>query len=212
MSINRLFPLSAAIVILLGISVSLWLNDPGVTKENSFLENGQVAFLLLAALLHGLRWRRTQDLVARDFYACLGLLCLSIVVRDVDIDRLGPAAVFEPLEKLLRGALVIAWLVVGALLFRHRVLLWIHKCDLAFSPCSRISILGIVAYGLGWFFDKEIFPLVGPVQNLIEESLELSGTFLFAAAALWQPFQTSETGGWWPRKSPISGPTSELAP
>jgi hypothetical protein len=200
MSINRPLPLIGCLLAIVGLSYFFWLGDAGVTEENRLLENAQVAFLLFAALLHGSRWRRADGVVARDFYACLGLLCLSMVVREVDIDRLGEKAIFAPLEKGVRGLLVLGWLMVGGLLFRHRLTLWMSKRTLFFSSCSLVSLIGISAYGFSWFFDKEIFPLVGPVQKLMEESIQLSGTFLFAAAAIGQPFEAV--------LSPYSGCTS----
>lgn len=195
MPIHRPLTLLGVPVLLSGIAYFLWLGDPSVTEEDHLIENGQLAFLLLAALLHGSRWRRAGDAVTRDFHACLGLLCLSIAIRELDIDRLGAAAIFEPLEKVLRGALIIVWLGFGTLLFRHRVLLRGLKRDLAFSPCSRISFIGILGYGCSWFFDKQVFPLDGQVQQLIEESIQLCATFLFVAAAVWQPFLARPTAG-----------------
>lgn len=189
MPINRPLTLLGTPIFLLALSFYLWLGDSSVTEENRLIENGQVTFVLLGAMLHGSRWRRAEDAVARDFHACLGLLCLSIAVREVDIDRLGPAAIFDPLENMIRGILIVAWLVCCAALFRHRISLWSRKLNLAFSPCSRISIIGILAYGFSWFFDKQVFPLGSSVQRLIEESIQLAATFFLAAAALWQPFQ-----------------------
>ncbi len=87
----------------------------------------------------------------RLYHIVLGLLCISISVREVDIDRLGGAGFTERLEHCLRLGLIIAWWIPAYSLFRHRFSLWSGRFDLVLSPCSRLSIIAIICYGLPWF-------------------------------------------------------------
>jgi hypothetical protein len=162
------------------VVITLWIDDKTIARENGLLENGQVTLLVVAGLLHFIqRSRIDSSSVARICHVVLGLLCLSIVIREVDIDKIGPAAAWKTAEFIIRLCVVLVWCVVGAHVFRHLLELWRHRWGVLFSMTSWLTAIGIVLYMAAWFFDKSVESLGPETRRLCEELLELSGGIFF---------------------------------
>jgi hypothetical protein len=165
--------------------IALWINDKTIARENGPLENGQVTLLVVAGLLHFIqRFRIDSSSVVRICHVVLGMLCLSIVIREVDIDKIGPAAAWKTAESILRLSVVLVWCVVGAHVFRHLLELWQHRWSVLFSMTSWLTGIGIVFYLVSWFFDKSVESMGPETRRLCEELLELIGGIFFCTASL----------------------------
>ncbi|MBE0596956.1 MAG: hypothetical protein IH614_06795 [Desulfuromonadales bacterium] len=162
----------------------LWLHDRSVTAENHLLENSQAVFLALAIALHIVQSARTGDGAVRLFHLTLGLLCLSVLVREIDIDKLGSAAIWNSMEVVVRLCVVLVWIVLGSYLLRHWEELWRRRLPLLISMNSFLVYLGIFFYMASWFFDKSVIPVNPDVSQLWEELLQLSATVFFFVSAL----------------------------
>lgn len=164
----------------------LWQQDVTVTYENNILENIQVFFLTLATTTH--LWQLSRQpagaATARMCHMVLAMLCLSIMVREVDIDKLGPQPAWGITENLIRlaGAAVWIWLIVH--IYDKRLTLWRFRADILCTPTSVLTGLGVMCYMASWFFDKSVVPLPAERSQLWEETLQMSATVLLFTAAL----------------------------
>lgn len=166
----------------------LWQQDMTVTYENRLIENSQVLFLILATALHTLHASRQQAdaLTSRVCHQVLAMLCLSIMVREIDIDKLGPQAGWALAENLIRvvGGLVWLWLLV--LIYQKRRWHWPRRGEILATPTSLLTGAGVLLYMASWFFDKSVVPLASAPSQLWEETLQLSGTIFLFTAGLHQ--------------------------
>lgn len=178
--------LSVFIAVLCALAATwLWHQDNTVTHENRVIENTQVFFLLLAMALHALQASRLPASfnLARICHMVLGMLCLSIMVREIDIDKLGPQPAWESAETLIRLSGGVLWIWLLAHACRYRLRLWRSKIDAVASTTGVLTGLGVLLYMASWFFDKSVVPLSENLSQLWEETLQMSGTvFLFTAA------------------------------
>lgn len=161
----------------------LWLCDPAALQENGLVENTQVVFLLLAATVHGLR-SRTVDIAERCMRLGLALLSVSLVAREVDIDRLGDEAIMSSVETILRGTLVVVWVIWGWRSRKALETLWSHRLQVAFGRVGLLVLAGGALYGASWPFDKYPRQLGGEEAILVEEMLQLLATMTLFAASL----------------------------
>lgn len=170
----------------------LWYQDITVTHENRVIENTQVFFLVLATALHALQTSRQPVTfrVTRIYHMVLGMLCLSIMVREIDIDRLGPQSGWEVAENLIRLAGVAAWIWLSTHIWRTRLPLWRSKSDILRTATSLLTGLGVLLYMTSWFFDKSVVPLPDHSSQLWEETLQMSATIFLFTGAL-RPIQLS---------------------
>ncbi len=166
----------------------MWREDPMITQENHLLENGQVVFLALAAAFHLWQVFRLGDPSGQLYHKVLGTLCLSVLIREVDIDRLGAGSGWEFLELGVRGLLVGVWLLLLYVLWRLRYRLWASRHHFVFTRNSYLTVCAIAFYVAGWFFDHGFIPVAPDVNELCEELLELYGTLFFFAGA-WKPIE-----------------------
>jgi amino acid transporter len=110
------------------------------------------------------------------------MLCLSIMVREIDIDKLGPQAGWELAENLIRVAGGLVWLWLLVLIYQKRQWHWPRRTEILITSTSLLTGAGVVLYIASWFFDKSVVPLSSAQSQLWEETLQLSGTiFLFTA-------------------------------
>ena len=161
----------------------LWRYDEQVTEENHIIENSQVVLLLLACLIHSLRARRRTYRFDMWYRTGLALLCLSFAVRELDIDAFGPAPLWPNIELVVRGAVVLMWVVYIGLLVPRTKWLSTRLRQAFLSPCALYTLLGCVLYVLSWPFDKQQFALDESVSQLVEETIQLIATIAFLAAA-----------------------------
>ena len=168
------------------VARQLWHQDVSIAHENRLLENTQVFFLSIATVLHALQCSRqpSHARVGRLCHAVLSMLCLSIMVREIDIDKFGPQPGWALAENMIRvaGGLVWVWLLVRVYSVRDRV--WLRKVEVLWTPTSVLTGLGVMLYMSSWFFDKSVVPLPTAHSQLWEETLQLSGTVCLFTAAL----------------------------
>ncbi|MEX0738946.1 MAG: hypothetical protein WD071_06370 [Pseudohongiella sp.] len=175
----------------------LWTHDIGVTHENRIIENTQVFFLLLALATHALQAGR-QPVSSTSLRLChlvLAMLCLSIMVREIDIDKLGSQPGWELAENLIRLTGGAGWIWLLTHVYRNRRPLWQCKTGILLTSASLLTGLGVLFYMASWLFDKSVVPLPAERSQLWEETLQLSGTIFLFTAALRpihiKPFRTS---------------------
>lgn len=182
-----LLALTAAIALVCALVANrLWHQDTTVTLENRLIENIQVAFLILATLLHALQSSRLPAIASTDrlCHQILAMLCLSIMVRELDIDRLGPQAGWAYAENLIRLAGGGVWIWLLARVYGHRRHLWHARISILCTPNSVLTGAGVLFYVASWFFDKSVVPLPAGRSQLWEETLQMSGTVALFTAAL----------------------------
>ena len=163
----------------------LWAEGFSVTQENGLLENSQIFFLALAVCFSIRQGSRTEGGTFRISHAVLGLLFFSVIVREVDIDRLGAAPAWETTEFVIRLVLVLIWVYIGALVYRKRLSFWRFRFRILYSPNSILAAVGILFYVLSRYFDKAESGNQD-FNRLWEELLQLNGTIFFSVAALRQ--------------------------
>lgn len=161
----------------------LWAEGFSITEENALLESSQVSFLALAVCLSVRHVSCVENNTVRISHAVLGMLFLSIMIREVDINRLGSAAIWKTVELVIRLGAVVVWLYLSALVFRKWKPLWCNRFQMLFSATGFLTALGILFYMISWYFDKSASPNQD-WNRLCEELLQLNGTIFFFAASL----------------------------
>lgn len=175
------------------VAYFLWVQDNGATRENGPIENSQVFFLALAFALHIYQQGRLRQQItsvpineaklAGICHLTLAMLALSILVRELDIDKLGVSAGWHWLELTVRAAGVGAWLLVLSYVYRQWAPLWSRKWVILCTATSVLTGIGVAFYISSWFFDKSVVPINAAASQLWEETLQLTGTiFIFSAA------------------------------
>lgn len=168
------------------VAVVWWPYDKSVVEENDVVESAQALLLLAGCAIHSVRARFQPGTFEQLFHMALALLCLSFVVREVDIDRMGEAPVWPIIEYFVRGVVVGLWVALIVLIVRrreHHAQLWQNDLRAALSPTGLYTAGGALLYGVSFFFDKQIAPLPPHVMVLFEETLQLNGTLLICAGA-----------------------------
>jgi hypothetical protein len=184
---SPVFVLTIVIVALCAfVARQLWQQDISITLENRLLENTQIFFLSLATALHALQSSRQPHhaKVGRLCHAILSMLCLSIMIREIDIDKFGPQPGWALVENMIRltGGVVWVWLLTRVYGARQRV--WLRKTEILWTPTSILTGLGVLLYMSSWLFDKSVVPLPTAQSQLWEETLQMSGTVCLFTAAL----------------------------
>lgn len=113
------------------------------------------------------------------------LLCLSLAVREVDIDKLlegGSAMVVT--EWTVRAVIVALWAVYILLARQWVDAIWSQRAVIASSTFASFVLIGCALYAASWPFDKFPEYLGGTsVAMLIEETVQLCATISFFASA-----------------------------
>jgi hypothetical protein len=177
-------------LLLIGASTTaflLWRQDAHVVDENHIVENTQVACLLLAAAVHFLRagaLPRLSDRDARLIRQGLGLFCISLTVRELDIDRMGDRAIASNVELAVRGAVVVCWVLFSWRLLPSIESLWSRKASVACSSLALLTFAGCAFYLASWPFDKFPDYFGRPEAKFIEQTSQLNATLLLLVAAV----------------------------
>lgn len=163
----------------------LWRIDATITAENRLIENSQVALLGLASAFHFIRSSGVSiSPLAKICQRVLGLLFLSLIVREVDIDKLGDASVWRSVERIIRVIVVAAWLPLAASVFRNLRPLWNERAKILMSPCAWLTGAGVIFYMLSFFFDKSLVPILPSYSQLCEQLLQLIATICCFSGAI----------------------------
>lgn len=162
-----------------------WHLDRQVTHEGRLIENTKAALLGLAAFYHLLRLAQlpNRQLIDVDVRIALALLCVALMVREVDIDRIGTSlwwAWAEDAIRVLVGLAVLGW--YGYLLTKFK-LLWQMKGRLIHTSVVLLSAIGCLWYIGAWPFDKMLVLDDATFSALIEIILELFATITLCLAA-----------------------------
>jgi len=187
-----LFPACIALVAST-ITYFLWRLDSKITGENRLIENCQVSLLGLASLIHFIKSRGILDSpLAKICERVLGLLCLSLIVREVDINKLGDSSIWPGIERAIRVIVVAAWLPLAASVYRNLPLLWNDKARILMSSCAWLTGAGVIFYMLSFFFDKSLVPISASPSLLCEQLLQLTATIFYFSGALHSCGYSSE--------------------
>ena len=187
-SYTRFLLFFASLLMLAGLLVFAgWWLDESIVYDNHLVENLQVLFLLLAAMLHGryaMLWRDSRlDSYVRVFMV---FFCIAFLLRELDIKSFGERELWDRIEQALRwlvGLPYLAWLLF---LLSKTAFLWSQRQAVFRSPLFHLTVAGCLCYVIGWPFDKKLFTGLSFAQaQLGEEILELWGTSLLLAAAWW---------------------------
>jgi len=185
MSLRWIFLPSCIALVASTIIYHLWRIDATITGENRLVENCQVSLLSIASLIHFIR---SGDVLgsplAKICHRVLGLLCVSLIVREVDINRLGDSFIWPSIERAIHVVVVAAWLPLVASVYRNLRPLWNDKARIVMSPCAWLTGAGVIFYMLSFFFDKSIVPIPSSPSQLCEQLLQLTATICFFSAAL----------------------------
>lgn len=154
-----------------------------IVKEDHSLENDQVILLFIS----GLVYLRTFFYVRKGhkLFPCAGaLLCLSFILRELDIEKFDlPQAVILLGHGLGRNILLAGlWLLTTALFLRN----YKHYLEIAAyllkNRSARFMIIGGLLLIVGDLFEDGVFGVVA--YQLYEELSELDGYFFILLASL----------------------------
>lgn len=182
---NRLAILICLLVLLPITAFTLWKFEHGVTEENHILESAQAVFLLFSCFIHSRNAIRARSLrVEPLLFIGLALFTLSLVLRELDIDKIGPSSGWDTLQFVLRSIVVAFWVIFGLYLLPRLKELWRAKMRLLVMPVITLTAFGCCFYFASWFFDKEVFDLPKAPNKLIEQTLQLNACFVIFFASL----------------------------
>ena len=156
-----------------------------MTEEGRLIENAKAGLLGLAAFYHLLRLAQLPErrILDVDVRVALALLCVALMVREVDIDRIGTSlwwALAEDVIRVVVGLAVLGW--YGYLLTKFK-LFWQMKGRLICTSVVLLSAIGCVWYVDAWPFDKMLVLDDIQLSALIEITLELFATITLCLAA-----------------------------
>lgn len=167
------------------LSFEAWQLDSSVTAENALLELTQGGFLLLAAILQGIRAFNSHDSgLKRDIRIGLALFAFALFLREVDINKLGDRDTWGAVEKLLRAMALLMILGFAFHLSRRIKLISANIHKILLAPTIMLSILACVFYACGWPFDRELFHMDKGLSKWFEETFELNACLLFLCAGM----------------------------
>jgi hypothetical protein len=180
-----------ALLIISAESYRLWNHGLISTSETGLLEAGQNIFLFLACLLHSYH-SRNDNAEPLYRYLCVGLalLCLALLLRELDIDKMGNSNQWGNIELLVRSVTVTGIIIYCGKLSRRPGITWTGLKSFATTPLLTFSFLGVCCYLCGWPFDKSLFAIPQGLSAWAEETLELNATILLFCAACTKPFHT----------------------
>ena len=165
-------------------SYRLWSHGLISTSETGLLEVGQSIFLFLACLLHSYHSRNDKaDPPYRYLCAGLALLCLTLLLRELDIDKMGNNNQWKTIELLVRSLAATGIIMYCGTLLRHPDITWSGLKSFTTMPMLIFSFWGICCYLCGWPFDKSLVAIPQELSAWAEETLELNATILLFCAA-----------------------------
>ncbi len=167
------------------LSFEAWQFNPQITKENALLELIQGGFLLMAALVQGLRaFNNHISGLKRDIRLGLALFAFALFLREVDINKLGSSNAWDVFEVVLRAIALLA--ILGFALHMSRRIKSVTRNigKILRSPTVMLTMLACVFYACGLPFDRELFSIDKGLSVWFEETFELNACLLFMCAGL----------------------------
>ena len=165
------------------VSYTMWQFDNTIAEENHLLEFTQAISLTLAAAMQLVlaHQHKAKKLL---FTVNIGLAFLfwCVCLRELEINKFGPKAIWSPIEHGIRYATGFA-LLCSLILVRGNIIPLLKNIkSLITSPAIFVVIMGCFAYIISWPFDKELLPISKSVSALCEETAELDASMLFVLA------------------------------
>lgn len=149
-----------ALLLISGESYRLWSHGLISTSETGLLEVGQNIFLFLACLLHSYHSSNDKaDPLHRYLCAGLALLCLTLLLRELDIEKMGSGNQWKNVELLIRGLAATGIIIYCGKLFNDPTITWSALKSVATMPILLFSLWGVCCYFCGWPFDKSLFAI-----------------------------------------------------
>lgn len=182
----------AVLAVVPSATYPLWQGAPDVLRENHLIESAQAALLFFAASIRVFQIGRLPPCisVARLYHHTLALFCLSLFIREVDINRFGSHPAWSAIEIGVRASVAGLWLYLLIQVLKHRHPIWAQRPALLMHPGSLLVYGGILCYGASWFFDKEVL-ITGEAARFVEETLQLQATALLFLSALALPYRSA---------------------
>ena len=171
-----------------GLLLSAWQADPGITAENRLMENLQAAFLFLALALCLVNLAPLRRKPPPYVAAALAVFFLTLFLREIELEGFDLPGILISLgsgtgKKVL---LAVLWgaVLVGAARNRHRM-----KQDILTymqSPLMYYLLVAAVFYLIGEALDKKLLPLAKPQRVFWEETAEcLAALWCALGTAVW---------------------------
>ena len=167
----------------------LWKQDNTVVLENHLIEWMQAAVLALAAILSAIRVRMARTTLDRLVRFAMILFAISLMLREIDIDDLGDIRYWHAIELGIRLSLTAVWVGFGLVSWKHRTLLFRGAPHIILSGFGVFTALGCLLYASSWPFDKFEPVIAGLHPMLVEETLQLNATIMFALSAFTRSFR-----------------------
>lgn len=185
----------AAVFVTTGAVYALWRHDPSVMAEEGLVEWIAAGMLVFSAVVFGVRARSSAHVVDRVTRVGLALFCVSLALREIDIDKLGDRAVMTNVEYVFRGAAVVAWCVFAWWAFPHRDAFWRARARGVRSAVA-LCVMGTCAfYGASWFFDKLELSVGAFTAEFLEELVETLAAVMMVCAAFAPPIMVRAAAG-----------------
>jgi hypothetical protein len=170
-----------ALAIYLGILLALWLQSPGIARENGLMENLQALALAAGVLVSVAALLLPDRRRPRFIYFALTIFLLALFLREVDVDKLDLPGALIALGSgtgrnlLLAGAALLALVVFAR---DYRTLGPAVLALLKHRACYPFY-LGILLYLLGDIFEKRWLGLSRPTCLFLEELCENAATGVY---------------------------------
>lgn len=184
----------AAVVVTTGAAYALWRSDASVMSEEGLIEWIAAGLLVLGAAVFGARMARVDHPIDRYARAGLALFCVSLALREIDIDKLGDRSVMKHVETGVRAVAVIAWCVFAVRVFPHAASFWCERWRGLRSAVASCVIGACAVYASSWFFDKLEVSFGGFTSVFLEETLEINAAALLLCAAFAPPIMPRTVG------------------
>lgn len=180
---TRFYLLFGALAFVNIMSFIIWQFDNTIAEENHLLEFTQTISLAFAAAMQLVlaHQHKTRKLL---FTVNIGLAFLfwGVCLREMDINKFGPKAIWSTIEHGIRYATGFA-LVFSIILVKGNIIPLLKNIKAWItSPVILVVVVGCFAYVISWPFDKELSPISKPFSALYEETLELDASLLFMLA------------------------------
>jgi hypothetical protein len=153
--------------------------------ENGGMEDAQVLVISLSLVLF-LFAAVSSDTCERLFYFSLVLLCVSFILRELDMEDYGLHPIITGLTSGAGRNLLLGFLWACVLLSflknpqaSRRVLSqWTRSFE------GRLMMVAGLFFLSAWPLDKEMFQMSSHTSRVLEELLELNGYFLFGLSSV----------------------------
>ena len=177
----------ALLVVYIGGLSVLWVQNPGIARENGLMENFQAALLAGGTLISFGALLLPNHRHTRFVLMALMLMLLGCFLREVDLERLNLPAFLIVMgsgigRNLLMGTAALAVLVT--FVWNYRILKSVVIAFLRHEACIPFY-LGLFFYLAGTLFDTGFFDITRESNYFLEEMCENIATYFLALGAIW---------------------------